>query len=242
MNRKSSPLLKVINVAFLIGVLALFGSCAVFQGLQLTATSQGWATTDLYVYDFFLTLLEDFEPFSETERTVSIMDEHVDDVMRQLHASPSATHISLVKNSKNSYFIDFTFSSLVNLLNDLNRNQQQNIIRVKGNSLHFYLDIDNYPQLENMVPFLQDPNFETFGPLYNIGMSEEEYLDMISYILGEEGPPSIESSIIALNFTTPSPITSYSGGEKTGANSIRFDIPLIDFLLLATPIEFSLSW
>jgi hypothetical protein len=216
------------------------------QGISMTRNRSGWATTDLYVYDFFKTVLEDFEPFSPEERTQSFMDASIDDFVAQLHQTPSARDISSMKIGENGYFIDFTFSSLEELLRDLNKRESQTIVQVvqsgSDTTLLIHLDLENYPQLARMIPFLADPNFETFGPLYNEGMSEEEYLDMISYILGEEGPPSIEESVISLRLTAPSVIKRQSGGIHESPNSIRFDIPLIDFLLLAEPIEFSATW
>jgi len=236
------------TLAALCIVLTLFilSSCVMQQGLSMTRTGSGWATTDLYVYDFFLNVLEDFEPFTPEERDKSIMDASVDDFVQQLHETRSATDVASMKIGENGYFIDFVFTSLEDLLRDLNRREPQSIVRITESrsetTLKFYLDLDNYPQLTRIIPFLADPNFETFGPLYNEGMSEEEYLDMISYILGEEGPPSIEDSVISLRITTPTVIKRHEGGVKESPNSIRFDIPLIEFLLLAEPIQFSATW
>ena len=238
--------LRMMCASAVVLAIISFSGCVLQQGISMTRNRSGWATTDLYVYDFFLTVLEDFEPFSPEERTTSIMDASIDDFVGQLHETPSATNVASAKIGGNGYFIDFTFSSLEDLLKDLNRREPQSIVRVTQSktdtTLSIFLDINNYPQLARMIPFLADPNFETFGPLYNEGMSEEEYLDMISYILGEEGPPAIDDSVISLRLTTPSPIKSFSGGVKESPNSIRFDIPLIDFLLLSDPITFSAAW
>jgi hypothetical protein len=187
--------------------------------------------------------VESGKPIIETR---SIMDVAVDDFVDNLYSTTSASAIGSIKIGDNSYFIDFDFSSLEKLLSELNRKEDQSIFQIakRGSqtSLNFYLDINNYPQLVKMVPFLADPNFETFGPLYNEGMSEQEYLEMISYILGEEGPSAIDESIISLRVTLPKIILRHSNGVKESPNSIRFDIPLIDFLLLAKPITFSVSW
>lgn len=236
----------VKKISFLLISLILLAGCVVQQNLNIIADQGGWATTDLYVNDFFLGVLEDFEPFYEDLKTKSIMDAAVDDFVDNLYNTTSASAIGSMKIGPNGYFIDFDFSSLEKLLSELNKKEDQSIFRIvkRGSltSLNFYLDINNYPQLVKMVPFLADPNFETFGPLYNEGMSEQEYLEMISYILGEEGPNAIDESIISLRVTLPKIISNYSNGVKESPNSIRFDIPLIDFLLLAKPITFSVSW
>ena len=240
---------KQFRATCLVGVMVLMAflsSCVMQQGLSMAGSKNGWATTDLYVYDFFLTVLEDFEPFTPEERNQSIMDASVQGFVNQLHKTSSASNVSSMKIGSNGYFIDFTFSSLEDLLNDLNKREPQSIatVRSKGNlhTLTIHLDMDNYPQLTRIVPFLADPNFETFGPLYNEGMNEEEYLDMISYILGEDGPGAITDSVISLRLTTPSVIKSNMGGVRESPNSIIFDIPLIEFLLLAEPIDFSVTW
>lgn len=241
---KKSNTLAVVLLSLL--VVLISSSCVVQQGLSLTESQSGWATTDLYVFDFFLTVLQDFEPFVPEDEGQSIMDASVEDFIEQLHTTSSASNISSMKIGNNSYFIDFTFSSLQDLLFDLNKRERQTIVTIttKGRltTLDFFLDLENYPQLTQIVPFLADPNFETFGPLYNEGLSEEEYLDMISYILGEEGPPAIAESVISLRFTTPKVIVRQEGCVKESSNSVRVDVPLIDFLLLNKPITFSITW
>lgn len=241
---KKSNTLAVVLLSLL--VVLISSSCVVQQGLSLTESQSGWATTDLYVFDFFLTVLQDFEPFVPEDEGQSIMDASVEDFIEQLHTTSSASNISSMKIGNNSYFIDFTFSSLQDLLFDLNKRERQTIVTIttKGRltTLDFFLDLENYPQLTQIVPFLADPNFETFGPLYNEGLSEEEYLDMISYILGEEGPAAIAESVISLRFTTPKVIVRQEGCVKESSNSVRVDVPLIDFLLLNKPITFSITW
>ncbi len=221
-------------------------SCVMQQGLTLTDSKAGWATTDLSVYDFFVQVLEDFEPFDPTIQEKPILETSVDDFVTELDAAESTDQVDAMKINDTSYFIDFTFNSLQNLLRDLNDRQDQTLLTISEKNgktrLTFYLDMTNYPELERIVPFLADENFETFGPRYNEGMSEADYLEMIMYILGEEGPGAIEDSVISLVLNTPGKITSSQGGVKESPNTIRFDIPLIDILLLAHPITFYAEW
>ena len=93
-----------------------------------------------------------------------------------------------------------------------------------------------------MIPFLSDPNFEVYGPEYNQGMSEADYLDMIFYLLGEEAPEALQTSLVTINVTLPGEIISAEGVTVTGANSFTYAFPLIDFLLLAEPMSFSVTW
>ncbi|NCB02151.1 MAG: hypothetical protein EOM67_08295 [Spirochaetia bacterium] len=233
-------------LALTIATLILSTSCVMQQGISLGAGQNGWATTDLSVSEFFVAVLEDFQPFSEEVNPKPILETSVDDFVCELDKAGSTSQVSALKLNDNSYFIDFTFSSLNELLKDLNKRENQSLLSLETNgntqSLNFYLDLNNYPELTRIVPFLADENFETFGPLYNEGMSEDEYYEMISYILGEEGPSAISESVISLRLTAPKAIKSQDGGILEGKNVVRFDIHLIDILLLSAPITFSAYW
>jgi len=48
--------------------------------------------------------------------------------------------------------------------------------------------------------------------------------------------------VITLRVNTPKEITSFSNGRKVSASVYEFSFPLIDFLLLAEPITFTVRW
>lgn len=238
---KKIPLIAAATI-----LMFTLSGCVMQQGISLTSTQSGWATTDLSVYDFFVKVLEDFEPFDPELEEKPILQTSVEDFVTELDAAESTDFVDAIQINETNYFIDFTFSSLQELLKDLNDREEQSLLTItkKGSRtrMSFYLDLDNYPELERIVPFMADENFETFGPRYNVGMSEAEYLEMIMYILGEEGPPSIQESVISLRLNTPGRILDSQGGVMESSNTIRFDIPLIDILLLAEPVRFYAEW
>ena len=242
MNRLGKPFFFLAIVLIVVTA----SGCVLQQTIAMNANRTGIAATDLLVDDFFVGVLEDFQPLQDQPTDEPMMDRNVADFVRNLTSKRSVSNIFSEKIGPNSYAIGFDFSSLNQFMLDMNNQQKQNLLNVtvSGNTttLTIYLDINTYPQLTKIIPFLADPNFETFGPLYNEGMSETDYLDMISYILGEDGPASIDASLISLLFISPKPLTRVSGGEKISPTTVRFDIPLIDFLLLAKPIQFTASW
>ena len=116
------------------------------------------------------------------------------------------------------------------------------MLRVSDKSLSFYVDIDNFDELTKIVPFLADPNFEVYGPMYNQGTTEEDYLDMIYYLLGEEGPDAIANGEVSIIVSVPGNITRVSNATKVSYNKARFTFPIIDFLLLNEPLTFTVDW
>lgn len=222
-------------------LIILLTSCTVSEQITLNNKTNSKIESDIQVEDFFVTVIEDFASFLPTSDE-SLLDGGIKGFSNQLKSSSATTAVSYSKPEENHYLIDVSFSSLPQLINDLSGGIDQSIIKLDDNSFSFYVDINNYNELEQIVPFLADPNFETFLPQYNIGYTEEDYLDMIVFLLGEEAPEKIKESTIKIRLKTPSRITSYTNCKKINSTTIEYEFELIDFLLLATPLSFSVKW
>ena len=223
-------------------VVFLASSCVVTEQLSFKGSAYNTSEFDFTVEDFFIAVLEDFSEFVPDDQEVSLMDSAINDFERALRYSSTTNNVTMQKLTDNAYKGQFNFMDLDRLFSDLGAGNNQSLLKQSNNTLTFSLSMDNYDQLVPVIPFLADENFEAFGPVYNQGLSESDYLEMISFMLGEEGPPAIEQSTITLMIATPKPIKSFTNGKKVGTNLYEFSFPLIDFLLLANPITFSVSW
>lgn len=219
-----------------------FSSCVVTEDLNIDDNNGGTSASQIQVEDFFVDVLADFSDFSTSDSTKPIMDQSMEAFEKQLNSASTTSNVDLVKTGENAYTITFDYSSLKTLLADLGAKSNQTVLTLNDKTLNFYLDLGNYEDLTQAIPFLSDPNFEPFGPTYNEGLSEVDYYDMISFMLGEEGPGAIAKSVITLRFVTPEPIVSYKGGKKISSTEFEYSFPLIDFLLLADPLSFELTW
>lgn len=224
----------------LLSCLLIFTSCTVSEGLVLKDSKRGTSSSDIQVEQFFVDVLEDFGEFLPSSDQ-SIMDEAMDGFAKQLDNAGATTDVAFKKNGTNSYSLDFAFSDVDTLLKELGATNQS-LLRMTDKSITFYVDINNFEELTKIVPFLADPNFEVYGPLYNQGTSEEDYLDMIYYLLGEEGPDAISNGLVTINIKVPGQITDISGAKKTSSPTAEFTFPIIDFLLLNKPLTFTINW
>ena len=225
-----------------IASLALMSSCTITENISFKQTGYHASAYAFSVEDFFIAVLEDFSEFSPENEDISLMDKAIGDFEKALRYSPTTKNVGLKKLDEHSYEGVFEFTDLMRLVTDLGAGENQSLLEINGNSMTFLLSMNNYDQLVPVIPFLADENFEAFGPVYNQGLSEADYLEMISFMLGEEGPPAIERSVITLRVNTPKEITSFSNGRKVSASVYEFSFPLIDFLLLAEPITFTVRW
>ena len=184
--------------------------------------------SDIRVQQFFIDVLNDYAEFMPSSDE-SIMDSAVSTFAGQIEATDEGRSTLFVKTGTKDYSGYFEFDDLEALAD-------------QHSSLSFYCSIDNYTELASIVPFLADPNISVYLAQYNIGYSEQDYMDMITFAIGEEAPDALRSSMITINVTVPGTITAIEGAEQTGPDSLSYSFPLIDFLLLAEPLAFSVQW
>ena len=246
---------KILPILLSMAVLCslLLSSCVVankltFSGDLVTAQAvPGKDHVDLSVYDFFVDVMEDLSNWEDKGNNDPIMDVAVNDFVKKLKESSVTSAVMFLEAGHNTYMGDFAFSDFSTLLADLSSGKTDQSIVTIGRSgdltrVEININMDNYPELTDIIPFLADPNFEVYGPLYNHDLSEEEYLEMVSFILGEECPENIAKSSIKLQVVAPKAITAHNGTLIRNNMTVEFTFPLIDFLLLHKPINFYLEY
>lgn len=230
--------MKKIILPFLIFIL-IITSCTTSENMTIRNGSTT-SSTSLVIDDFFSLLLEDFEPFTGSSGD-DIMKNGLLNTIGVISKTKEVEDIELSKDG-NNYTLSFETKDLDELLTKLNNNKKNTILKMDSSSVSFSLSMDNYNELKDVIPLLNDKNFEVYGPEYSYGMSEDEYKEMISYLLGSEAVVSLEKSYVTISFSTPSTIKEYKNITKTGNNTVEYKFPIIDFLLLNKCIEFSFSW
>ena len=82
---------------------------------------------------------------------------------------------------------------------------------------------------------------DTFCPEENEGLNEEEYLQMMSFALGEDGPDLIRASVIETRIHVAGRVLEQKGGVREG-DTVIFRIPLIRILLLDQELDYTLTF
>ena len=232
--------------ALLLLSLILFSSCTVKQEIFIQTNASGDAMIEVVVEDFFKAVIADYAVFFPDGET-DVTQDNLDAVSLELNNSPYTSNAVMRKIDDSTYLGSFDFTDLDGFFRDLKKEDSSKTVvtyfEEDGyHTIDLYIDIENYYQLTEMLPILAEPSFAIFGPEENIGVSKADYLDMISYVLGEEGPGSLSISTIDIIIETDRPIVTQRGGTLLNPNRILFSIPMIDFLLLAEPISKSVTW
>ncbi|MCL2244088.1 MAG: hypothetical protein FWC03_06425 [Treponema sp.] len=72
-------------------------------------------------------------------------------------------------------------------------------------------------------------------------MSKSEYLSLVTSVYGRGVSDEIAGSVIRASIDFPGPITNVRGGSFSGRRA-EFNIPLLDLLVLETPINYEVTW
>jgi hypothetical protein len=108
-------------------------------------------------------------------------------------------------------------------------------------TIRLHLDKSNYTQLSALFPMLKDPTVASLGPQVNDTTTEAEYLDMVSFSIGEEGPGLLKKSFITLTIDPEGDIISQTGGTLSGS-AVVFRIPLLSLMVLNKPLDYAVTF
>lgn len=237
---------KVLPLIILILLVSLIPSCRVTSSLNFDDGSSGSASSAFSTTPFFEGVLEDLSSWKDSGANDPVMDVAVSSFEQNLVSSRYAQHVRISKTGEHTYTAFFSFSDFNALVEDLSAEQKDQdllVLKNNGSSSRFELklNLENYSVLSSVLPFLAEPNFEVWGPVYNNPpydyLTEEDYKDLVSFVLGEDGPQSIDSSVIEIRVSTAQSIKD-TNGELLSPTEVLFSFPLIDFLLLHEEILF----
>lgn len=223
-------------------ILFLLSSCAMNSSLDLNEDLSGRVNNSINVAPSFNSIISDAATLSENKGTGSFAKDMSEQFKTYFKDSQNVTNLKTEVSSENSFQGSFDFTNLEKIFIDLAKENNQNVLKADKNGISILISRENYSDVENMITFLKDPGFETFGPIYNEGVSKEEYYDMMSYILGDNGPSDIQKSKIEIQVKSEKKIKSIENGKLIGDYNALFTIDLIDFLLLEKPLSFKINY
>ena len=102
--------------------------------------------------------------------------------------------------------------------------------------VRLYLDLANYGLLSEVFPLLEAPVIRSMGPQEHKQSTPEDYLELMSFVLGPTGPDALAASLVTVHVTAEGELVSQRGGRVEGG-LVVFEVPLLDLLLLHEPLD-----
>jgi hypothetical protein len=220
-------------------------SCTVQQDISITVNGSG--SSDLLVKlepVFVYYILDLAEAFSDSDDTGKVDIFKLEEIKKQINERPGASVEKIVSPDQKTLELSFQFSDIRKLLTSGDKNVQDIITfsSKKGiNTIHFHLEKSNYSSLTDLFPMLKNQVFENLAPQVDEDIPAAEYLDIIEFAMGEDGPGAVKSSDITIKVNVQGKIVSQKGGTVKN-NTVLFQIPLLRVCLLNQPLDFEITY
>lgn len=130
---------------------------------------------------------------------------------------------------------------------DAERGGQERFINFEqgalGGSCRINLNIENSPVILELLSMdIADYLNVLMAPLVTgEEMTRPEYLDLVASVFNRAISDEIASSRVRAYIDFPGPVTRVRGGTFSGRRAV-FDIPLLDLLVLETPVILEVEW
>ncbi len=226
-----------------------FQSCTLKQTLNINKDASGDISFELTLAPFFVDVAEQLSELfpGEGEKTNSSQSIFDLEKMREDFSKSSGSSLQKLENpSSDILHGTILFDDIRTALNGSGTNNILDIFSftTKNNINTLSVEI-NYRTVEQFLlanPSMDSPLMESFGPLANKGLKDEDYLEMMQYALGDESREGIRESYLIMDINVDGKIISQSGGTKVDQDTVRFKIPLLRILLLDEPESFYVSF
>ncbi len=240
--------LKALAVALAAAVvLALAAGCSITETLVVKADGSG--TTSMHVettkqFREYVVSIEEVSGQAELARQGKIFD--VAALQKDLAARPGITVKKIASPTPDQLDVDLSFRSVKEVYSSAAKQVSDTGVLTYSESggrktLKLHLDRKNFTQLSGAFPGLQGPVFEGLAPQENEQITEADYLDMIQFSLGPDGPSLLQKSFIDLVVKPEGQIVEQSGGTLA-SGAVTFHIPLLRVLVLDKPLDYSVTW
>jgi hypothetical protein len=234
----------VLAAAALAGLLA---ACSINQTIAVKADGSGTAAMRVQTtkqFREYVLSIEEVSGQSELAKQGKIFD--VAAIQKDLAARPGITVKRVASPNPDLLEVELGFRSIQEVYSSTDpKVASTGVLRYSESggrkSLKIHLDRKNFAQLSDVFPGLSGPVFQGLAPQENDQTTEADYLDMIQFSLGPDGPALLKQSFIDLVVKPEGQILDQTGGTVAGG-AVTFHIPLLRVLVLDKPLDYSVTW
>lgn len=216
------------------------GACTVTQQLHLHGDGSGETTIAIDYSAEMVALVQELAELPGAElRGDGIIN--LEPIHYRLMALPGVTVYRVEAPERHRVEIEFAFRDAREVLPGAAVDAEIGLVTLEESKdgtrrVRLYLDLANYGLLSKVFPLLEDPVIRSMGPQENTQRTQEDYLEVMSFILGPTGPDALSASLVTVHVTADGELVSQRGGRVEGGRVV-FEVPLLDLLLLPEPLD-----
>jgi hypothetical protein len=236
---------RALSFPLTTSLLILLTGCSATHTVVLKGDGSGTMTVHIEVSRLLRDYIAELSQVSGESRDPAGTIFDLEAVRKGFEAQPGITVQSIASQNPSSLDVQIAFASLSRLFEgQLGLNSANAFSFTESNGLEtlkIHLDRSNYHQIATFFPMLESPTLQALGPQVDQKTTEDDYLEMVRFSLGDDGPAQVRQSSIVIVVQPEGEIVSQSGGTVK-AETVVFRVPLLGLLLLAAPLDYSLSF
>jgi hypothetical protein len=236
---------RALAALFFVALTVALAACSVNQVLVIKADGSGTTSMRVVTTKLFREYILDLQ---EVTGIVPAADGSIFDVeklQKELSARPGLTVKKAASPEPDVLEVELAYRSVEEVYGSVESVKKSGLLVYSEwggqKSLKVHIDRKNFKELSAVFPVMNNAAFEGIAPQEQDTITESEYLDMIQFTLGPDGPAALKGSFIDLVVKPEGMIVSQTGG-KVANGSVTFRIPLIRLLLLDKPLDYALIW
>jgi hypothetical protein len=166
-------------------------------------------------------------------------------IRKDFQSRPGIVVQKAVTPTPNSLDLELEFDSLQDLLGGRDALKEAGAISIvdteETTMLRLHLDRTTWDQLARLFPPLRDPLVAELGPQVHGQVTDDDYLAMVKFSIGDAAPALLRKSFFTLTIQPQGEIVSQAGGTVNDG-AVSFRIPLLRILVLDRPLDYSVTW
>jgi hypothetical protein len=227
-------------------VLLLTVSCTMSNTIIIRGDGSGTVAVRVEISKLFkeyLVSMAEVSGQAEIAKEGKLFD--LKEIQKGFEGRPGVTVKRLASPKPESLEVDIAFRSIQEVFASDDALKSAGVITFSqangAKTVKVHLDRANYKQTSTLFPGLSNPLFEGMGPQANDTITEAEYLEMIKFSLGDEGPALVKKSYIEIAIRPEGEIVSQTGGAVANG-TVVFRIPLLRLLVLDKPLDYTVTF
>ena len=227
------------TLALVLAALWALGACAATQELLVRADRSGETAIAIELDPELVARIQEMAPLANIELPEEgfVNLETLHDTLATL---PGVTVTHVEAPEENLLDLAFSFGDAPAMFSSPSLLWEAGIVTFEeveeGTRVRLYLDLDNYKQLKQIFPILDDPFVHAMGPDENAEITSEDYLTMMGFLLTSEVADTIPESVITIRLSVDGELVSQRGGRIEDGVAI-FELNLLNLLLLHEPVD-----
>ena len=234
------------NISVFLLLFSALISCTARQDMDIDTSGRGRCTLSVDLNSFFVDYLKDLsDAAGNSGEDFVVFNRQMIEKSFEKHSNAELADVRI--KGSGSLEVDVKFNNPGDIFRENTLNPVISFERKNSSSIiSFNLNIENYKALSRMTGLADNPVLNALTPQVERPYTNDEYLDMVDFVFsdyegGDTAALTVSKSMVEISIEAGDRIIKAENGSFKD-NKAVFKIPVLKFLTLSKPVEFSVEY